>query len=191
MPQKKSITTIKAKLQIAETKMTSALTTFSKEIESENPNFAAINYYKTTIQQRLEDLEERTYEAIDETSAEQTELIDQLSHFHLQVDDIYQKSMQISKTQANIKLTPTSQIMTANQQLDDAYTQTGRATNVSFGATNNEEDHRRQQTQPDNSSSVPETTNNHQANTADNQEDRQGSPTSSIRSPYSYECHNR
>ena len=71
MPPKKSIATIKAKLQIAKTKMTSALDSFLKEIESENPNFIAINHYKNTVKQRLEDLEERTYEAIDETSEEE------------------------------------------------------------------------------------------------------------------------
>ena len=83
--------------------------------------------------------------------------------------------MLVSKTQANITPASTFETMTANQQSDVANTQTGRAANVSFDATNDEEDHRRQQTQPDNSNLTPETVNNHQANAADNQEDRQGS----------------
>ena len=156
MPPKKSIATIKAKLQIAKTKMTSALTSFSKEIESENPNFIAINPYKNTVQQRLEGLKERIYEAIDEISeGEQVELIDQVSQFHLQVNDRSQKSMHISEIKVNITPTSTSQTMTANQQLDVANTQTGRAANVSFDATNYEEDHIRQQTQLHNISSTP------------------------------------
>ena len=176
MPPKKSIAAIKAKLQIAKTKMTSALDSFLKEIESENPNFIAINHYKNTVKQRLEDLEERTYEAIDEISEEeQTELIDQLSQFHLQVDDFSQKSMQISEKQVNIRPTSISQTTTANQQLEVANTQTGRAANFSLDTANDEEDHRRPQTQSDNSSSTPETIENHQTNAADNQEDRQGS----------------
>ena len=114
--------------------------------------------------------------AIDETPAgEQTELIDQLSQFHSQVHDLAQKGMHVSETQANITPASTFQIMTANQQPGVANTQTGRAANLSFDATNDDEDHRRQQTQPDNSNSTPETVNNHQANAADNQEDQQGS----------------
>ena len=75
MPPKKSIATIKAKLHIAKTKMESALNSFSKELESEKPNIIAINLYKNRVQLRLEDLEEKTYEAIDEIPAgEQTEL---------------------------------------------------------------------------------------------------------------------
>ena len=97
MPTKQSIAKIKPKLQIAKTKTTSALTSFSKVIESENPNFTAINHYKNTVQQRLEELEERTYEAIDETSEEQeTERMDLQFQFHLQVDELSQKSMHIS-----------------------------------------------------------------------------------------------
>ena len=103
MPPKKSNATMKAKLHIAKTKMKSALNSFSKQLESEKPNIIAINNYKNTVQLRLEDLEEKTYEAIDEiTAEEQTELIDQLSQFHLQVDDLAQKSMHVSETQANI-----------------------------------------------------------------------------------------
>ena len=83
-------------------------------------------------------------------------MIDQLSQFHLQVDDLAQKSMHASETQANITPASTFQTMTANQQPDVANTQTGRAVKVSFDATN-EEDHRRQQTQPDNSNLAPET----------------------------------
>ena len=88
--------------------------------------------------------------------------------------------MLISETQVNITPTSTSKTMTANQQLDVANTQTERAANVTFDATN-DEDHRRQQTQLDNSSSTTETIDNHQANAADNQEDRQGSlPAASV-----------
>ena len=83
--------------------------------------------------------------------------------------------MHVSKTQANILPASTFQTMTANQQPDAANNQTGRAVNVDFDATNEEEDHRRQQTQPNKSNSAPVTVNNHQANAAENQEDRQGS----------------
>ena len=83
--------------------------------------------------------------------------------------------MHVSETQANSTPASTFQTMTTNQQTDIANTQTGRAANVSFDVTNDEEDHRRQQSQPDNSGATPETANNHQANAADNQEDRQGS----------------
>ena len=173
---KKSIATIKAKLHIAKPKMESALNSFSKELESEKPNIIAINHYKKTVQQRLEDLEEKTCEAIDETPAdEQIDLIDQISQFHLQLDDLAQKCMHVSETQANITPASIFQTMTANQQTDVANTQTGRAANASFDATNDEEDHRRQQTQPHNSSSTPETVNNHRAIAADNQENRQES----------------
>ena len=169
MHPKKSIATIKAKLQIAKNEMTSALTSFPQEIESEYPNFIAINHYTNTVQQRLEDIEERTYEATDETSGEeQTELIDK---FHLQVDELSQKSMHISETQVNITPASISQTMTANPQLDVANTQTGRAANVSLDATKDEEDRRRQKTQLDNISSTPESIEKHQANAADNQED--------------------
>ena len=82
--------------------------------------------------------------------------------------------MHVSETQTDTTPASTFQTMAANQQTDVANTQTGRAANVSFDATNDKEDHR-QQTQRDNSSSTPETVNNHQANAADNQEDRQGS----------------
>ena len=117
--------------------MESALNSFSKELESEKPNIIATNHYKNTVQLRLEDLEEKTYEAIDEIPAEeQTELIDQLSQFHLQVDDLAQKSMHVSETQANITPASTFQTMTANQQPDVANTQTGHSANVSFDATN-------------------------------------------------------
>ena len=182
MPPNKSIATKKAKLHIPKTKLESALNSSFKELESGKPHFIAINHYKNTVQLRLEDLEEKTHEAIDEIPAEeQTELIDQLSQFHPQVDDLAQKSMHVSETQANITPAFTFQTMTANQQPDVANTQTWRAANDSFDATNDEEDHRRQQTQPDNSNSTPETVNNHQANAAaDNQVDRQGSlPTAS------------
>ena len=151
-PPKISIITIKAKLQIAKANMTSALT-----------SFFAINHYQNTEQLRLENLEERTYEAIDQTSEEeQTEQIDQLSQFRLQVDYLSQKSMHISETQVNITPVSTSRTMRANQQLDVDNTQTGRAANVSFDATNDdEEEYRRQQTQLDNNSSTPETIDNH------------------------------
>ena len=87
---------------------------FSKVIESENPNFTAINHYENTVQQRLEDLEERTYEAIDETSEEQeTERMDLQFQFHLQVDELSQKSMHISETHVNIAPTAPTQTMTA------------------------------------------------------------------------------
>ena len=87
--------------------MESAFNNFSTEVESEKPNIITINHYKNTVQLRLEDLEEKTWEAIDEPSAEeQTKLIDQLSQFHLQVDNLAQKSMHVSETQANI--TPAS-----------------------------------------------------------------------------------
>ena len=76
--------------------------------------------------------------------------------------------MHISERQVNKTSTSTSQIMTANQQLDVAITQTGRAANVSFDATNDGEDYRRQQTQLDNNSSTPEPIDNHQSNAADN-----------------------
>ena len=67
------------------------------------------------------------YEAIDETSEEeQTELIDQLSQFHLQVDELSQKSMYVSETQVNFTPLSTSQTVTTNQQLDVANTRTGR-----------------------------------------------------------------
>ena len=79
--------------------------------------------------------------------------------------------------------------MTAKQQTDVANTQTGRAANVSVDATFDEEDHRQEQTRPDNSSSTPETVNNHQANAAEIVSARVSA--SSIRSPYSYECHSR
>ena len=93
--------------------MTSVLTSFRK---SEYPNFIAINNYKNTVQQRLEDLEARTCEAIDETPAEeQAELIDdQLSQFHLQVDDLCQEKIHIIGTHANITPMSTSQPVTAN-----------------------------------------------------------------------------
>ena len=66
----------KGKTSDCKTKMTSALTSFSKEIESENPNFIVIDHYNNTVEQRLEDLEEKIYEAIDDTSEEeQAELI--------------------------------------------------------------------------------------------------------------------
>ena len=176
MPQKKSIATRKEKFHIATIKMESTLNNFSRELESEKPNISATNHYKDSVQKRLEDLEEKRYEAIDETPAEErTELIDQLSQFHLLVDDLAQKSMHVSETQANITPASTFQTMTANQQTDVANTPTRRAANVSFDATNDEEDHRRQQTQPDNNSSTPTSVNNHQAKAADNQEDRQGS----------------
>ena len=156
--------------------MESALNSFSKGLESEKPTIVAINHYENSVQQRLEDLEEKIYEAIEETPVEeQTKLIGQLSQFHLEVDDFAQKSMHVSETQANITPASTFQTMTTNQQTDIANTQTGRAANVSFDVTNDEEDHRRQQSQPDNSGATPETANNHQANAADNQEDRQGS----------------
>ena len=77
--------------------------------------------------------------------------------------------------------------MTANQQLDVANTQTGRA-------AIDEEDHRRQQTQLENSSSTPETTDNHQANAAANQDDRKGSlsATSVVHTTTKYEtCKNQ
>ena len=54
------------------------------------------------VGQKLEDVEERHYEAIEETPAEEeTDLIDQLSHFHLLFHDISQKGIYISETQAN------------------------------------------------------------------------------------------
>ena len=96
--------------------MESALNSFSKELESEKPNIIAINHYKNTVQLRLEDLEKKTYEGFDAIPAEeQTELIDQLSQFHLQVDDLAQKSMHVSETQAYIPPASTFQTMTANQ----------------------------------------------------------------------------
>ena len=90
------------------------------KLESEKPNIFAINYYKNTVQQRLEDLEERTYEAIDDTPAEQTERIEPFSQFHLQVNDLAKKSMHVSQTQANITPASTFQTMTTNQQPDVA-----------------------------------------------------------------------
>ena len=43
--------------------MTSAFTSCSKEIMSENPTFFAIKHYNKTVQERFEVIEERTYEA--------------------------------------------------------------------------------------------------------------------------------
>ena len=50
--------------------MESALNSFSEELEPEKTNMIAIKHYKNTVQLRLEDLEEKPYEAIDETPAD-------------------------------------------------------------------------------------------------------------------------
>ena len=65
MTPKNSIATMKEKFQNAKTKMTSAFSSFSKEIELEISYLIAINHYNNTVQQRHKALEERTYEAID------------------------------------------------------------------------------------------------------------------------------
>ena len=70
MPPKKSIATIKAKLQIAKTKNDVSINQFSEKNRVRKPNPIANNHDKNTVQQGLEALEERTYEAIDETSQE-------------------------------------------------------------------------------------------------------------------------
>ena len=67
---------MKAKLKIAKSKMESVLSSFPKQLESGIPNFNAINHYnhcKDAVEQRLADVEGRTYEAIDGTPANRTD----------------------------------------------------------------------------------------------------------------------